>query len=140
MKGEVLIRGQVLVEGRGSGPLLVLTAPISFWGGVDPLSGKIIQPTHPDCGVSIAGKVLVLPGTIGSSSSSAIMLELIREGMAPAAIILSKADAILALGAVVAGELELPMLPVLRCDIDAFETGQWAEIAEGGIIRLGEAD
>ncbi|MBT5297262.1 MAG: DUF126 domain-containing protein [Rhodospirillaceae bacterium] len=134
------LQAEAIIDGAAAGPVLRLAEPISFWGGVDPLSGKIIQPTHPDCGVSIAGKVLVLPGTIGSSSSSAIMLELIREGMAPAAIILSKADAILALGAVVAGELELPMLPVLRCDIDAFETGQWAEIAEGGIIRLGEAD
>ena len=134
------LQAEAIIDGAATGPVLRLAEPISFWGGVDPLSGKIIQPTHPDCGVSIAGKVLVLPGTIGSSSSSAIMLELIREGMAPAAIILSKADAILALGAVVAGELELPMLPVLRCDIDAFETGQWAEIAEGGIIRLGEAD
>ena len=134
------LQAEAIIDGAAAGPVLRLAEPISFWGGVDPLSGKIIQPTHPDCGVSIAGKVLVLPGTIGSSSSSAIMLELIREGMAPAAIILSKADAILALGAVVAGELELPMLPVLRCDIDAFETGQWAEIAEGGIIRLGDAD
>ena len=134
------LQAEAIIDGAAAGPVLRLAEPISSWGGVDPLSGKIIQPTHPDCGVSIAGKVLVLPGTIGSSSSSAIMLELIREGMAPAAIILSKADAILALGAVVAGELELPMLPVLRCDIDAFETGQWAEIAEGGIIRLGEAD
>ncbi|MBT3659217.1 MAG: DUF126 domain-containing protein [Rhodospirillaceae bacterium] len=134
------LQAEAIIDGAAAGPVLRLAEPISFWGGVDPLSGKIIQPTHPDCGVSIAGKVLVLPGTIGSSSSSAIMLELIREGVAPAAIILSKADAILALGAVVAGELELPMLPVLRCDIDAFETGQWAEIAEGGIIRLGEAD
>ena len=134
------LQAEAIIDGAATGPVLRLAEPISFWGGVDPLSGKIIQPTHPDCGVSIAGKVLVLPGTIGSSSSSAIMLELIREGMAPAAIILSKADAILALGAVVAGELELPVLPVLRCDIDAFETSQWAEIAEGGIIRLGEAD
>lgn len=134
------LQAEAIIDGAAAGPVLRLAEPISFWGGVDPLSGKIIQPTHPDCGVSIAGEVLVLPGTIGSSSSSAIMLELIREGMAPAAIILSKTDAILALGAVVAGELELPMLPVLRCDIDAFETGQWAEIAEGGIIRLGEAD
>ena len=134
------LQAEAIIDGAAAGPVLRLAEPISFWGGVDPLSGKIIQPTHPDFGVSIAGKVLVLPSTIGSSSSSAIMLELIREGVAPAAIILSKADAILALGAVVAGELELPMLPVLRCDIDAFETGQWAEIAEGGIIRLGEAD
>jgi len=134
------LQAEAIIDGAATGPVLRLAEPISFWGGVDPLSGKIIQPTHPDCGVSIAGKVLVLPGTIGSSSSSAIMLELIREGMAPAAIILSKADAILALGAVVAGELELPVLPVLRCDIDAFETSQWAGIAEGGVIRLGEAD
>lgn len=134
------LQADVIIDGEAKGPVLRLAEAISFWGGVDAKTGRISQPKHPDFGASVAGKVLVLPGTIGSSSSSAIMLELIREGTAPVCVVMNKADAILALGAVVAGELEFPMLPVLRTGIDAFETGQWAEISSGGIIRLREAE
>ena len=61
----------MLVDGTaGSGPALVLDAPISFWGGVDPKTGVIADVRHPQHGESIAGKVLCLPGTIGSSSAA----------------------------------------------------------------------
>ena len=87
------------------GPVLALTAPLSFWGGVDPSTGRIIQVRHPQCGQSIAGTVLALPGTIGSSSSSAVLLELIRLGLAPAALLLAEPDAILLIGCVVGREM-----------------------------------
>ena len=62
-------RAEILVPGNtGEGEALVLSAPISFWGGVDPKSGRIADVRHPECGQNIAGKVLFLPGTIGSSS------------------------------------------------------------------------
>jgi predicted aconitase with swiveling domain len=109
--------GRVLVAGEGRGPLLRLSAPISFWGGVDPRSGEVMDPRHPDHGVSIAGTVLALPAAIGSSSSSAIVLELLREGVAPAAILIAKADAILALGVVVARELGYASIPVLEVEL-----------------------
>ena len=50
-------------DGAVSGPVLALSAPLSFWGGVDPATGRIIQVRHPQCGASIAGTVLALPGT-----------------------------------------------------------------------------
>ena len=93
-----MVTGRVLVAGAGEGPLLRLSAPISFWGGVDPLSGRIADPRHPDHGRSVAGMVLAVPSAVGSSSSSAIMLELLRNGVAPAAVLMGTADAILALG------------------------------------------
>ena len=99
------VRGRPLIPGEGRGPLLRLTHPISFWGGVDPTSGQIVDPRHPEFGSSITGTVLAIPAAVGSSSSSAIMLELLREGTAPAAILMGKADAILALGGVVGGEV-----------------------------------
>ena len=95
------LRAQVQIEGRAQGPILRLRRPISFWGGVDPKTGRISDPRHPDHGHSIAGTVLVLPGAIGSSSSSYIMLELMAIGKAPAALILPEPDAILSLGVVV---------------------------------------
>jgi predicted aconitase with swiveling domain len=100
------IEGQVLVAGSaGSGLALVLSAPISFWGGVDPKTGRIVDVRHPDHGQTIAGRVLFLPGTIGSSSASAVLLELARNGNAPAALVLHDPDAILLLGLIVAKEM-----------------------------------
>lgn len=98
-------KARPILPGIAEGPLLQLTAPLSFWGGVDPKTGTIIQVRHPQCGLSIAGTILCLPGTIGSSSSSAVLLELIRLGKAPAALVLSAPDAILLIGCLVAREM-----------------------------------
>jgi predicted aconitase with swiveling domain len=107
------VRCRVLLDGAGRGPLLRLIEPISFWGGVDPASGTLTDPRHPRHGVSIAGTVLALAATRGSSSSSAIMLELLRTGKAPAALLLGEPDAILALGIIVGREMGYPAIPVL---------------------------
>lgn len=104
---------RVLVAGEAHGPLLRLAAPISFWGGVDGRAGRIADPRHPDHGAEIAGTVLAIAATIGSSSSSAVMLELLRIGKAPAALLLGDADAILPLGVIVAGEMGYKTIPVL---------------------------
>ncbi len=98
--GEILVPGQA-----GSGQALVLSAPISFWGGVDPKTGAITDVRHPEHGETIAGRLLFLPSTIGSSSASAILLELVRNGYAPAALVLHEPDAILLLGLIVAREM-----------------------------------
>jgi predicted aconitase with swiveling domain len=89
----------------GAGTGLVLTAPISFWGGVDPKSGRIADLRHPQCGSDIAGTVLFIPGTIGSSSAAAVLLELVHADRAPAALVLHEPDAILLLGLIVAREM-----------------------------------
>ena len=109
--------GEILVPGTaGSGPALVLTAPISFWGGVDPASGRVIDVRHPQHGAAIAGTVLFLPGTIGSSSASAVLLELVHNGHAPAALVLHEPDAILLLGLIVAREMGWSTPVALRLD------------------------
>ncbi len=97
---------EVLIPGpAASAKPLVLTAPISFWGGVDPKTSVIADVRHPQHDTAIAGTILTLPGTIGSSSASAVLLELIHRGIAPAAIILHEPDAILLLGVLVAREM-----------------------------------
>lgn len=117
----VVVTGRLLVSGEATGPLLRLTEPISFWGGVNPVSGTISDPRHPQFGTVITGAVLAIPAAVGSSSSSAIMLELLREGTAPAAIVMGEADAILALGVVVARELGHPSIPVLELPPEVWE-------------------
>ncbi len=100
------LTAEPLIPGAAAcGPCLALSAPISFWGGVDPRSGTIIDARHPERGLCIAGTVLALPGTIGSSSASAVLLELVHAGKAPAALLLDAPDAILLLGLVVAREM-----------------------------------
>ncbi len=135
-----MVRGRVLLRGHASGPYLRLAAPISFWGGVDPRSGTIADPRHPNYGDSVVGVVLGVPAAVGSSSSSAIMLELIREGTAPAAILLGRADAILALGSVVASELGyegIPMLEVPVEELAALTPGETLTVADDGSVRAG---
>ncbi len=110
-KADILIAG-----GPARGKALVLDAPISFWGGVDPQSGHITDVRHPQRGKTIGGRVLFLPGTIGSSSASAVLMELVYNKHAPAAIILHEPDAILLLGLIVAREMNWPTLPALRLD------------------------
>ncbi|MDE0730982.1 MAG: DUF126 domain-containing protein [Longimicrobiales bacterium] len=121
----------MLVPGSAEGRLLRLRAPISLWGGVNPRSGVIIDPRHPDYGTSIAGMVLAIPGGVGSSSSSAIMLELLREGTAPAAVIMGCADAILALGVLVSIELGYAACPVLEVELTALEG-----FSEGSLLTI----
>ena len=137
----VVIQGEVLLPGSAAGPVLKLERPISFWGGVDPESGRITDPRHPQHGADIAGRVLVIPETIGSSSGSAVMLELIARGRAPAAVILGKPDAILALGVVVAREMAQrdppPVLLLPPRDQAALVTGQACRIGPGGTIEAG---
>lgn len=108
---------EVLVPGPDAkGEALVLGKAISFWGGVDPATGVISDPRHPQHGTSIAGRMLFLPATIGSSSASAVLLELVRNGLAPAGIVMHEPDAILLLGLIVAREMEWNAPIALRLD------------------------
>jgi predicted aconitase with swiveling domain len=124
------MRGRVLVDGAGEGPLLRLVEPISFWGGVDPATARLTDPRHPQHGVSIAGTVLALAALRGSSSSSAIMLELLHRGIAPVALLLAEPDAILTLGVIVGREMGYSAIPVL--DVPATEQA----LLPQGLIRI----
>lgn len=113
LQASSFLQTKPLLAGTATGELLLLGAPLSFWGGVDPATGLIIQVRHPQCGVSIAGKILCLPATIGSSSSSAVLLELIRLGKAPAALVMGTPDAILLIGCLIAEEMGWPAPPAV---------------------------
>lgn len=115
------LTGTPVCRGSARGRLLVLRKPLSFWGGVDPLTGDIADPRHPQFGERTTGRILVMERVIGSSSSSAIMLELLRGRVAPAAIVVAEPDAILVLGILVAGELGYPTIPLLRAGVEGIE-------------------
>jgi predicted aconitase with swiveling domain len=92
---------QTLVEGIAEGEVLVLDEPLSFWGGVREESGIISDIHHPQHGASLANPIVLMPSGRGSSSSSSVLAELIRGGVAPAAILMGERDPIIALGAMV---------------------------------------
>lgn len=106
------MRARPLHPGTARGRALVLTEPLSLWGGLDPASGEVVDPHHPQRGAHLGGRVLVLPAARGSSSSSSVLAEAARAGVAPAAILLGEPDLILAVGAAVAEELYGVVIPV----------------------------
>ncbi|MDG4883508.1 DUF126 domain-containing protein [Mesorhizobium sp. WSM4884] len=128
---------EILVPGKaGEGEALVLTAPISFWGGVDPKTGRIADVRHPQHGEVISGRVLFLPGTIGSSSASAVLMELVHNGRAPAALVLHEPDAILLLGLIVAREMGWATPMAVRLGRAVFDTyrGAMMKVAGDGAV------
>ena len=133
----VSVQAEVLLPGpAAAATALALTAPISFWGGVDPKSGLVADPRHPEKGQSIAGKVLFVPETVGSSSAAAILLELVHAKRAPAAIVLHEPDAILLLGLIVAKEMGLDTPIALRLDRDRYGAlnGRQLSVSVAGLI------
>jgi uncharacterized protein len=92
---------------------LVLDEPLSLWGGIDPASGEIIDVHHPQRGVTVSGRVLVMPAGRGSSSSASVLAESVRAGTAPAAIVIGEPDLILSIGSAVAEELYGRRVPVV---------------------------
>lgn len=131
-QAEILFAGE-----PGAGRSLVLDAPISFWGGVNPDTGLIADVRHPQHGVSIAGTVLFVPGLIGSSSASSVQLELVRARRAPSALVLHEADAILLLGLIVARELGWTPPMAVRLGRERFEPfrGAQARVDPDGTVR-----
>ncbi|QYM71995.1 DUF126 domain-containing protein [Pseudochrobactrum sp. Wa41.01b-1] len=133
LQAKILVAGAA-VEAAG----FALTAPISFWGGVDPQTGLIANVRHPQYGQSVSGKVLCLPATVGSSSAAAVLLELVHSNRAPAAIILHEPDAILLLGLIVAEEMGLTIPPAYQLDRDTYAglDQRQLHISEQGTIRI----
>jgi len=111
-----VILGRVLVSGTAEAEVLTLSAPLSFWGGVSAENAEIVDPRHPQCGATLTGRIVVIPATVGSSSSSSILLELFRNNCAPSALLLGEADPILPLGAVIAAELGYDTCPIVSLD------------------------
>ena len=134
----------VLCPGIGVGAVLALDEPLSFWGGLDPATGTLIDPRHPQVGASLTGTVLAMPAGRGSSSSTSVLAEAIRAGTAPVAIVLGERDAIVALGAIVADELYGVRTPVVVVDdLGALSTGDHATVsadADGATVTVRAPD
>ncbi len=116
------IEARALVEGKASGRVLRLKEPLSFWGGLDPTTGQVVDHRHPDFGARVAERILVMPSGRGSSSSSSVLAEAIRAGTGPKGIVMAAPDGIVALGAIVAAELYGVVVPVIVVPPEIFES------------------
>ena len=108
----MMVEGKALVAGSAAGPVTAI-APLSFWGGYDCATGLVTDRSHPAFGRSLKGRIVVMPLGRGSSSSGSVLAESIRLGTAPAALVLSAPDSILAVGAMVAETLYMRSCPIV---------------------------
>ena len=128
-----------VVPGNGEGKALVSQIPLSFWGGVDPHSGKIIDVHHDLSGQCMTGRALLIPAGRGSCSGSGIMLEMIRQKTCPAMLISLEAEPIISLGSVMGYELYkrgVPIFTVSEEDYKAIRTGVSIIAKEDGTLCL----
>ena len=121
----------LLLPGGAEGRALKLPS-LSLWGGIDPATGRLSDPALPHCGESVRGRVLIIAEPVGSSSSSAVLLELLHAGTAPAAIVLGRADAIVGLGILVAREMGWATIPLA-----VMAPSEQEEIADGQLLKIG---
>jgi len=112
------LAGRKIFAGKASGQALVSSQPVSFYGGVDPDSGIVVEKGHPLEGKSVAGKILVFPSGKGSTVGSYTLYRMKKNGVAPAAIINKECEAIVAVGAIIS---EIPCID--RIDIEKIADG-----------------
>ncbi|MFP1645137.1 cis-3-hydroxy-L-proline dehydratase [Pontitalea aquivivens] len=133
-------RAQAILPGTAEGAVLVCPEPLSFWGGVDPATGRVIDVHHPLAGQSLAGRILVMPGTRGSCTGSGVLLDMVLNGHAPAALVFAEPEDVVTLGAMIGAGMFGKPLPVLRLTPDAFAAlaqARSARITEAAIIADG---
>ena len=134
-----IIHGKPVVPGIARGKALVSNEPISFWGGYDYQTGEIIDRRHPLSGQVAKGCILAVPFTRGSSTTTAVLLEAIRAGTAPAAILTTGVDSFFALASVVAREMyakPIPIFAITPQDFTSLQSGDHITITEDGRITI----
>ncbi len=137
---KVTLHGQPLVAGSASGVALVSDEPLSFWGGYDQNTGEIIDRRHPLSGERAAGRVLALRASRGSSTTAAVLLEAVRLGTAPAALITAQRDTFLTLASIVADEMYQRPIPIIVVTPDEFSllrSGQPLTVHADGTVAIG---
>lgn len=139
VEGEIRLQGQPIVAGEAQGEALVSQEPLSFWGGYDQHSGEIIDRRHPLSGQIAAGRILAVPFTRGSSTTTAVLLEAIRAETAPAAILTTRPDHFFALASIVADEMyakPVPLVALSSQDYAQLQSGQQIRVQADGVVVL----
>jgi len=116
--GSMILQGRSIFQGRAQGEALVTSMGISFYGGVDPESGVVVEKGHELEGQSISGRILVFPTGKGSTVGSYTLYRLKHNGRAPAAIVNAECETITAVGCIIA---EIPCVDQVQ--IQRLRTG-----------------
>jgi uncharacterized protein len=130
--------GRPIVPGDCEGVAVVTTEPLSFWGGYDFNTGTIIDAHHPLVGVRAAGTILAVPFSKGSSTTTAVLLEAVRAGTAPAAILTTGVDSFFALASIVADLMygkSFPVVALEAADFASLVSGQHIAVERSGVVR-----
>lgn len=136
---DLIIQGRIIIRGEARGTALVGNEPLSFWGGYDWKTGEITDRRHVLSGFIAKDRILAIPFSRGSSTTTAVLLEAIRAGTAPAAIITTDTDFFFALAAVVADELytsPLPLIAMTSKDFEGLKTGDEVQITRDGTVII----
>lgn len=131
----MILRGRRVMGGYAEGEALVSAEPVSFYGGVDPVTGCVTEPGHCCCGENITGKVFVFPTGKGSTVGSYVIYRMKKLGTAPAAIINVETEAILATGCVIS---DVPLVDKLDTDpLTVIKNGMKVKVkADEGIVEI----
>ncbi len=125
------LKGRIIYKGKTEGEALTTTQPISFYGGVDPNTGVVIEKGHELQGISVKGKILVFPQGKGSTVGSYTLYRLKKNGAAPAAMINRECETIIAVGAIIS---EIPCVD--KIDISKIKTGDKVRVENDSVAIL----
>jgi uncharacterized protein len=125
------LKGRIIYKGKAEGEALTTTQPISFYGGVDPNTGVVIEKGHELQGISVKGKILVFPQGKGSTVGSYTLYRLKKNGMAPAGMVNRECETIVAVGAIIS---EIPCID--KVDITKIKTGNKVRLENDTVTLL----
>jgi predicted aconitase with swiveling domain len=125
------MKGRIISKGKGEGEALTTTQPISFYGGVDPNTGEVIEKGHELQGKTVKGKILVFPNGKGSTVGSYTLYRMKKNGTAPAAMINKECETIVAVGAIIS---EIPCVD--KVDISKIKTGDHVKVENETVTLL----
>jgi uncharacterized protein len=125
------MKGRIILKGKGEGEALTTTQPISFYGGVDPNTGEVIEKGHELQGKTVKGKILVFPNGKGSTVGSYTLYRMKKNGTAPAAMINKECETIVAVGAIIS---EIPCVD--KVDISKIKTGDHVKVENETVTLL----
>jgi uncharacterized protein len=123
------MKGRIIFSGKAEADALVTSQPISFYGGVDPNTGNVIEKGHELQGQSVKGKILVFPQGKGSTVGSYTLYRLKKNGVAPAGMVNRECETIIAVGAIIS---EIPCVD--KVDITKIKTGDKVKIENDTVI------
>ena len=135
--------GKPVVAGEAQGTVVASREPLSFWGGYNYHNGEIIDRRHPLSGQRVSGCILALPFTRGSSTTTAVLLEAVKAGTAPAAILTTQVDTFFALASIVADTMYHAPIPLVALDEEDFcslHSGTHAVVRPDGTVILLEPE